>query len=106
MDLDTAAGQLSELGHATRLAIFRHLVRAGRSGAAVGEIQQALDIPGSTLSHHLARMVQVGLVRQERAGRTLYCSLAFEAMEELLGFLYSECCAGDRPFMNHPADAS
>ncbi|MFW5927023.1 MAG: ArsR/SmtB family transcription factor [Wenzhouxiangella sp.] len=96
MELDTAASQLAELGHPTRLAIFRRLVRAGREGVAVGEIQQALDVPGSTLSHHLSRMMKVGLVHQVRDGRTLYCRLDFDAMEALVGFLYSECCAGDR----------
>lgn len=108
MELELAARQLSELGHATRLAIFRRLVRAGRSGTSVGEIQRALEIPASTLSHHLARMVQVGLVHQERDGRTLYCRLDFAAMEALLDYLYSECCAGDRPFApsSRPAGGS
>ena len=48
MDLEQAAAQLAELGHSTRLAIFRILVRAGQGGISVGEIQQQLNIPGST----------------------------------------------------------
>lgn len=94
LELEQAAAQLAELGHPTRLGIFRILVRAGRQGVAVGEIQQALDIPNSTLSHHLSRMTKVGLMAQRRDGRTLYCSLVFDNVETLLAFLYDECCMG------------
>lgn len=93
-ELNEAAAQLAELGHPTRLGIFRVLVRAGRQGVAVGDIQQVLDIPNSTLSHHLSRMSKVGLMEQRREGRTLYCVLQFGTVEALLGFLYSECCLG------------
>lgn len=92
LSLETAAAQLAELGHTTRLGIFRLLVKAGRQGLAVGDIQQALDIPNSTLSHHLSRLSKVGLMEQRREGRTLYCTLQFEQVEGLLGFLYDECC--------------
>lgn len=92
--LTEAAAQLAELGHPTRLGIFRVLVRAGRQGVAVGDIQQVLDIPNSTLSHHLSRMSKVGLMEQRRDGRTLYCSLQFGTVEALLAFLYAECCLG------------
>ncbi len=94
MQLNTAAAQLAELGHPTRLGIFRVLVRAGRQGVPVGDIQQVLAIPHSTLSHHLSRMSNVGLMEQRREGRTLYCVLQFGTVEALLGFLYSECCQG------------
>ncbi|MDF2179946.1 metalloregulator ArsR/SmtB family transcription factor [Aliiglaciecola sp. CAU 1673] len=90
-----AAGQLAELGHITRLSIFRLLVKAGRSGISVGEIQEKLDIPGSTLSHHLSRMMKVDLMEQQRDGRTLHCHLKFAEVEALLAFLYEECCAGE-----------
>lgn len=93
-ELNKAAAQLAELGHPTRLGIFRVLVRAGRQGVAVGDIQQALDIPNSTLSHHLSRMSKVGLMVQRRDGRTLYCTLQFATVEALLAFLYAECCLG------------
>ena len=94
MELEQAAAQLAELGHVTRLAIFRLLVRAGRHGIAVGDIQQVLDIPNSTLSHHLSRMNKVGLMEQRREGRTLFCTLQFGEVESLLTFLYAECCLG------------
>ncbi len=92
LELEQAAAQLAELGHPTRLGIFRLLVRAGPQGIAVGDIQQALEIPNSTLSHHLSKMSKVDLMEQRRDGRTLYCTLKFEQVEALLGFLYSECC--------------
>lgn len=95
MQLELAAARLAELGHSTRLAIFRLLVKAGQHGISVGDIQQRLDIPGSTLSHHLSRMIKVDLVEQQRDGRTLYCRLKFNEVEALLGFLYDECCVAD-----------
>ncbi|WP_306524071.1 helix-turn-helix transcriptional regulator [Rheinheimera sp.] len=97
MELEFAAAQLAELGHSTRLAIFRLLVRAGRSGISVGDIQSQLDIPGSTLSHHLSRMIKVGLMQQQRDGRTLFCCLNFQVVESLMAFLVAECCAADNP---------
>jgi len=96
MDLEQAAAQLAELGHSTRLAIFRILVRAGQTGISVGEIQLLLNIPGSTLSHHLSRMSKVGLMQQTRDGRTLWCRLEFAAMNQLLEFLMAECCSAGR----------
>ena len=69
-----AARCLEKLGNPTRLEIFRLLVRAGSEGLAVGEIQDHLGIPASTLSHHLAHLVHVGLVHQAREGRVLRCT--------------------------------
>jgi len=65
MEHDTAAKRLGELGNTTRLSIFRYLVKVGHDGAPVGQIQKALGIPGSTLSHHISRLVSVGLLKQQ-----------------------------------------
>jgi len=92
METKTAAKILAELGHDTRLSIFRYLVRVGHEGAPVGQIQEKLDIPGSTLSHHINRLVSVGLIRQVRESRTLYCIPQFEVLNDLVEFLRSECC--------------
>ena len=94
MDLNHAARCLERLGHPTRLEVFRLLVRAGEGGLAVGEIQEHLEIPASTLSHHLAHLVNAGLVHQSREGRVLRCTPNFALMNQLLGFLTEECCAG------------
>ncbi|WP_207483871.1 ArsR/SmtB family transcription factor [Arenibaculum pallidiluteum] len=93
MDLDQAAARLEALGHATRLAVYRLLVRAGGEGMAVGDIQERLGIPLSTLSHHLRKLVLTGLVTQERRATTLICRADYAVMDQTLGFLAKECCA-------------
>ena len=95
MQIEIAAKCLAELGHATRLEIFRYLVKGGKNGVPVGEIQSALGVPGSTLSHHITRLVNVGLVVQRREGRTLYCVPQYTELDALLGFLQDECCINE-----------
>ena len=95
LDYDNAAALLSQLGNITRLKIVRELVRAGHSGMAVGEIRGVLDIPNSTLSHHLSHLRNVGLVRQEREGTVLRCFVVYQQIEGIVAFLTEECCAAD-----------
>ncbi|MDQ7728299.1 helix-turn-helix domain-containing protein [Halomonas sp. SpR8] len=95
MDHDGVAASLAELGNTHRLAVFRFLVKAGHNGASVGEIQKALDIPASTLSHHLARMAKVGLIKQEKHSRTIVCIPDYHHLQNLIGFLQAECCIGE-----------
>ena len=94
MDLNHAARCLEKLGNPTRLEMFRLLVKAGDEGLAVGEVQDHLGVPASTLSHHVAHLVNVGLVQQEREGRVLRCTPNFALMDQLIGFLTKECCTG------------
>ena len=94
MDETAASARLEALGHPTRLAIYRLLVKAGPEGLVVGAIQRAIDVPASTLSHHLAKLARVGLVVQGRDGREICCCADYEAMRALLGFLTEECCTG------------
>ena len=94
METQSAANCMEALGNTTRLEIFRLLVRAGPNGAPVGRLQQRLGIPASTLSHHIARLVRVGLVSQERQSRVLICRAEYARMDALLGFLGAECCQG------------
>lgn len=94
MDMTIAARCLEALGSPTRLEIFRLLVQAGPQGAVVGDLQERLDIPASTLSHHLSRLVRVGLITQERQSRTLVCRAQYERMNGLLAYLSDNCCAG------------
>lgn len=93
MDLERTAERLEALGNATRLGIYRLLVRAGDDGLAVGAVQSLTGIPRSTLSHHLHRLTRVGLVSQERRATTLICRASYPVMNETLSFLVSECCA-------------
>ena len=97
MEHARAARCLEKLGNPTRLEIFRLLVRAGMGGATVGEIQDRLGIPGSTLSHHLSHLVNAGLVHQEREGRMLRCTPNFDLMSQVMEFLTAECCTGVGP---------
>ena len=90
------AKKLHALGNPTRLAVFLQLVRAGRDGVAVGGVQKALGLPGSTLSHHLQRLIAAGLARQERRGTTLICTADYETMEAIVSYLNDECCADER----------
>ena len=91
---ETAADRLESLGNSTRLAIFKLLVKAGDQGLAVGELQAKLEIPGSTLSHHLSHLAQRDLIYQRREGRILRCVANYLVMNELVNFLTVECCTG------------
>jgi|SRR5688572_12116796 ArsR family transcriptional regulator len=93
MNIETAAGQLEALGNTTRLTIYRTLVRAGQNGLPVGKLQLELDIAGSTLSHHIKKLVEVDLVSQERQATTLICRANYVSMNGLIAYLVDECCA-------------
>src|SRR5437763_10888140 len=92
MQIDDVAAQLEALGNPTRLKVYRALVRAGEDGLSVGRLQQRLGTAASTLSHHLHRLIVVGLVTQERQSTTLICRANYPVMRRLLGFLADECC--------------
>ena len=94
MELEQAAKCLAQLGNATRLAAIRLLVKAGPDGLPVKEIQSYLDIPQSTLSHHIAHLVSAGLVNQTREGRVLRCRVDYAVLRGVLDFLMADCCAG------------
>jgi DNA-binding transcriptional ArsR family regulator len=99
MKLEKASTQLEALGNPTRLKLYRTLVRAGDEGLPVGRIQEKLDIPASTLSHHLKRLLDTGLVAQERQSTTLICRAHYPAMQSLIGYLADECCADGSCFV-------
>ena len=92
MKLETAALILSKIGNPTRLNIVRLLVRAGEPGLSVGAIQKKLNIPGSTLTHHIAHLKNAGLIRQERQQASLICKMEFELLNHLVAYLTEECC--------------
>ncbi|HCJ7433556.1 transcriptional regulator [Citrobacter freundii] len=94
MELNFAATVLKELGHVTRLEIYKRLIKAGPQGMSVGDLQKQLEIPASTLSHHISSLISVSLVRQERQGRTLYCHACYKHLGALIAFLTEECCSG------------
>jgi DNA-binding transcriptional ArsR family regulator len=93
MDITQIASRLEALGNPTRLEVYRHLVRAGPDGLAVGDVQERTGVPRSTLSHHLHKLIAVDLVSQERQGTTLICRANLDVMHTTMGFLERECCA-------------
>ena len=94
MESETVVRALSALAQEHRLALFRLLVQAGPEGLAAGAIAEALGVPASSLSFHLAQLTNAGLIAQRRDGRSLIYSADYGAMTALLGFLMENCCGG------------
>lgn len=90
------ADMLGAMGTEPRLRIMRLLLSAHPNGLVVGDIGSELDIPSSTLSHHLEKLKHEELVQVRREGTFLWYSANTEALEQLLGFLYAECCTRNK----------
>jgi len=86
------ADMFSAMGTEPRLRIMQLLLTAHPDGLVVGEIQEELDIPSSTLSHHLDKLRTEDLVNVSRESTFLRYTANTAALEELLQFLYAECC--------------
>jgi ArsR family transcriptional regulator, arsenate/arsenite/antimonite-responsive transcriptional repressor len=91
-DVSRYAGMLAAMGTEPRLRIVRLLLAAHPHGMVVGEIGEELGMPGSSLSHHLDKLKSEGLVSVKRESTYLRYTANTEALRELLGFLYAECC--------------
>jgi ArsR family transcriptional regulator, arsenate/arsenite/antimonite-responsive transcriptional repressor len=90
------ADMFSAMGTEARLRIMQLLLSAHPTGLVVGEIQEELDIPNSTLSHHLDKLKNEGLVQVQRESTFLRYTANTEALQELLQFLYAECCTRNK----------
>ena len=90
--LEKFAEQLGALGHPVRLAVLRHVVSAGDGGAAAGDIQERVDLPASTLSHHLKRLVDAGLLNSRGEGTFHYYSADYRSLRTLTDYLWEDCC--------------
>ena len=90
------ADMLSAMGTEPRLRIVRLLLSAHPEGMVVGEIGSELSIPSSTLSQHLEKLKNEDLVSVRREGTYLWYSARADTLEELLGFLYAECCTRNK----------
>lgn len=99
--IEEAAQGFAAAGSEHRLAVLRTLVRAGEPGLNVGEIQQRLNIPASTLAHHLRFLTAGGLIEQSRVGRVVTNRAAFARIRKLADFLLLECCADATAGSNH-----
>lgn len=85
---------LSALAQEHRLAVFRKLVEAGLDGMSAGALADALGIPNSSLSFHLAQLTNAGLIIQRRQSRSLFYTADYAAMNMLMGYLTENCCGG------------
>ena len=90
------ADMFTAMGTEPRLRIMQLLLSAHPEGLVVGEIQSELGIPNSTLSHHLEKLKNEELVKVRRDSTFLWYTANAEALEELLGFLYAECCTRNK----------
>jgi DNA-binding transcriptional ArsR family regulator len=90
------ADMFSAMGTEARLRIMQLLLSAHPDGLVVGEIQEELDIPNSTLSHHLDKLRNEGLVQVRRESTFLRYTADTDALQQLLQFLYAECCTRNK----------
>ena len=90
------ADMFSAMGTEPRLRIMQLLLSAHPEGLVVGEIQSELEIPNSTLSHHLDKLKNEDLVLVQRESTFLRYTANTEALQEVLGFLYAECCTRNK----------
>ena len=95
-DVVKFADMFSAIGTEARLRILRLLLSAHPDGMVVGDVAEELDIPASTLSHHLDKLKNENLVQVQREGTFLRYSANTDALQELLGFLYAECCTRNK----------
>jgi DNA-binding transcriptional ArsR family regulator len=90
--LERHATQLAALGHASRLALLREIVKAGPEGITATDLQPKVDIPWTTLNHHLDRLVDAGLVGARREGKFVFHTADYPALRVLTDFLWEDCC--------------
>ncbi len=90
--LERHAEQLSALGHPVRLQILRFVVQGGDGGTAAGEIQSHVSLPASTLSHHLKRLVDAGLLTSRPEGTYHYYAPDYSVLRKLTNYLWEDCC--------------
>src|SRR5262245_31435675 len=90
--LEKHAEQLSALGHPVRLKILRFVVQAGVEGSAAGDIQAHVDLPASTLSHHLKRLSDAGVLTSRSEGTFLFYTADYTSLRGLTDYLWEDCC--------------
>lgn len=90
------ADMMSAMGTEARLRIMQLLLSAHPEGLVVGDIQEEMEIPNSTLSHHLDKLKNENLVQVKRESTFLRYTANTEALQELMQFLYSECCTRNK----------
>ena len=90
--LQRHADQLAALGHVARLSLLRAVVQAGPEGISTTDLQEQLDIPWTTMNHHLERLVDAGLVAVRREGKFAFHTADYQALRAVTDFLWEDCC--------------
>jgi ArsR family transcriptional regulator len=90
------AEQIAALGNPVRLAILRCVVQGDPEGTSAGDIQSKVDVPASTLSHHLERLSLAGLLSSRRKGTFIYYAAEFATLRALTDYLWEDCCKGGK----------
>ena len=101
MESNQVIASFSALSQQTRLDVFRLLIKAGADGVLAGELAEQLHVRQNTMSANLTVLLNAGLVRNERQGRTIRYFADFDAVRRLLAFLMEDCCGG-RPELCKP----
>jgi ArsR family transcriptional regulator, arsenate/arsenite/antimonite-responsive transcriptional repressor len=94
MEISVAIAALAALAQEHRLQTYRLLVQAGPDGIAAGQLAATIGLPPNTLTFHLDRLRQAGLVTVRREGRSMIYAARYDTMNGLLGFLTENCCKG------------
>jgi len=94
MDTNEIIEAFTALSQITRLDAFRLLVRNEPAGLAAGELARLLDVPHNTMSSHLGVLSRSGLVKSKRQGRSIIYRASLSRMNDMLGFMVNDCCAG------------
>lgn len=94
MDADTVVRALGALAQEHRLAVYRLLVQAGEDGMPAGALAEAIGVPASSMSFHLAQLANAGLVQQRRQSRSIIYSADYAAMNGLMAYMTENCCGG------------
>ena len=95
MDENHAIAALGALAQASRLQVYRRLMRAGPAGISAGELAEHVGVSRSSLSFHVAQLERAGLVQARRHHRNIFYSVEIDAMRQLLAFLTQDCCNGN-----------
>jgi len=94
MDMNQALAAFTALSQETRMQVFRRLVQAGVQGMAAGDLAEVLDVRQNTMSANLAVLLNAGVVRNRREGRSIRYFVDMNGLRGLLSFLLEDCCGG------------
>lgn len=94
MKTNQAATILQALGHEARLQLFTTLVKAGEDGMNIGQLREHLNIPASTLAHHITTLTKANIITQHIRGRETINVANFTLVEAVATYLFNDCCKG------------